>query len=452
MKFTCEKYLLSLAVSTAGRAAASKSPVAALEGLLLEAGESGVRVTGFDLKKGIYTNFAADVSEPGSVVISARLFGEIVRKLPDGIVTVASDEYNTVNVRCGNADYNVAGTPSEDYPELPSMDHGSSITISQDTLASMISQTSFAISANESRPVYTGALLEVENGTLTMVAVDGYRLALRRESVDSCDVDAMRFIVPGSALADAEKIFVNADDQITITVGSKHVCFSVGDTVLISRRLEGEFLNYRKTVPFEFPGQRNGPHDLGVGQRIAQSADHAQIRTGRGVHEREPLEPGEERDILRRQIPGDDLLLVARIGLSGDGHVVEDPRLGKRLPGGGDLLGGGVFSPQVQKLRVPGQELALVERIAGIDDPAQSSRRRGQQEKDEQYAPRRTGFRRFAVFHFRQREPPLSRPDPLQYKTSSAINQAPHVLRGGRTRYSYVFIVILYLIYFFTYG
>ena len=255
MKFTCEKYLLSLAVSTAGRAAASKSPVAALEGLLLEAGESGVRVTGFDLKKGIYTNFAADVSEPGSVVISARLFGEIVRKLPDGIVTVASDEYNTVNVRCGNADYNVAGTPSEDYPELPSMDHGSSITISQDTLASMISQTSFAISANESRPVYTGALLEVENGTLTMVAVDGYRLALRRESVDSCDVDAMRFIVPGSALADAEKIFVNADDQITITVGSKHVCFSVGDTVLISRRLEGEFLNYRKTVPFEFPVQ-----------------------------------------------------------------------------------------------------------------------------------------------------------------------------------------------------
>ncbi len=255
MKFTCEKYLLSLAVSTAGRAAASKSPVAALEGLLLEAGESGVRVTGFDLKKGIYTNFAADVSEPGSVVISARLFGEIVRKLPDGIVTVASDEYNTVNVRCGNADYNVAGTPSEDYPELPSMDHGSSITISQDTLACMISQTSFAISANESRPVYTGALLEVENGTLTMVAVDGYRLALRRESVDSCDVDAMRFIVPGSALADAEKIFVNADDQITITVGSKHVCFSVGDTVLISRRLEGEFLNYRKTVPFEFPVQ-----------------------------------------------------------------------------------------------------------------------------------------------------------------------------------------------------
>ena len=119
----------------------------------------------------------------------------------------------------------------------------------------MISQTGFAISTNESRPVYTGALLEVEGGVLTMVAVDGYRLALRREQVDSCDVEAVRFIVPGSALSDVEKICMNGEEKVTVTVGSKHVCFSVGDTVLISRRLEGEFLNYRKTVPFEFPVQ-----------------------------------------------------------------------------------------------------------------------------------------------------------------------------------------------------
>ena len=255
MKFTCEKYLLSQAVSTAGRAAASKSPVAALEGLLLEAGEAGLRVTGFDLKKGIYTSFPADVAEVGSVVISARLFGDIVRKLPDGIVTVASDEYNTVRITCGNADYNVAGTPAEDYPELPVMDHGSRIVLGQEVFARMISQTSFAISSNESRPVYTGALLEVENGVLTMVTVDGYRLALRKEAVDSCDVDAVRVIVPGSALSDMEKICAGGEEALTLTVGSKHVSFSVGDTVLISRRLEGDFLNYRKTVPFEFPIQ-----------------------------------------------------------------------------------------------------------------------------------------------------------------------------------------------------
>ena len=252
MKFTCEKYLLSLAVSTAGRAAASKSPIPALEGLLLEAGVN-VRVTGYDLKKGIYTRFEADVSVPGSVVLSARLFGDIVRKLPDGIVTVSSDEYNAVNIQCGNADYNISGTPAEDYPELPSMDHASTVSLSQDLLAGMIAQTNFAVSANESRPVYTGALLEVEDKILTMVAVDGYRLALRKEPVDFCDVDELRFIVPGAALSDVEKICMSPEEPVKIAVGSKHVSFSVGDTVLISRRLEGEFLNYRKTVPYDFP-------------------------------------------------------------------------------------------------------------------------------------------------------------------------------------------------------
>lgn len=255
MRFTCEKYLLSLAVSTAGRAAASKSSIPALEGLLVEAEENGVRITGFDLKKGIYNSFAADVAETGSVVIPARLLGEIVRKLPDGIVTVSADEYSAVNLVCGRADYNLIGTSAEDYPELPSMEHGSTLTVTQETLSGMIAQTSFAISTMESRPVYTGALLEVEDGILTMVAVDGYRLALRKEKVESCDVDNMRFIVPGSALSDVEKICISPEENVTVSVDSKHVSFSVGDTVLISRRLEGEFLNYRKTVPFEFPIQ-----------------------------------------------------------------------------------------------------------------------------------------------------------------------------------------------------
>ena len=252
MKFTCEKYLLSLAVATAGRAAASKSPIPALEGLLIEAGHD-VRITGYDLKKGIYTNFEADVTETGSVVLSARLFGEIVRKLPDGIVTFEVKDGSMVNIVCGNADYNIPFTAAEDYPELPSMDHGSSLTLEQGKFARMIAETSFAVSDNESRPVYTGALLELENGMLTMVAVDGYRLALRREAVEKSDVEACQFIVPGAALSDLEKICMSPEEEVTVTVGGKHISFAVGDTVLISRRLEGDFLNYKKTVPLEFP-------------------------------------------------------------------------------------------------------------------------------------------------------------------------------------------------------
>ncbi len=181
MKFSCEQYILTQAVTSAGRAAASKSTVPALEGLLLEVSQSNrVTITGYDLKKGIYTSFDADVFMPGSVVLNARLFVDIVRNLPDGVVTITSDEYNSVNIRCGNADYNLSGTSAEDYPELPSLDRGNSITVAQEKLSNMITQTSFAIASDESRPVYTGALMEVENGTLTMVTVDGYRLALRK--------------------------------------------------------------------------------------------------------------------------------------------------------------------------------------------------------------------------------------------------------------------------------
>lgn len=252
MKFTCEKYLLDEAVSIASRAAAVKSPVSLLEGLLIEA-SSNIKITGYDLKEGIYTFRDADVTQPGSVVVSAKIFGEIVRKLPDGIVNFVSDDNCMIHISCGNADYNIMGNDPEEYPELPNMDYSSSFTLPQETLARMIRETSFAISDNESRPVYTGALFEVENDVLTMVAVDGYRLALRREAIEKCDVDTCRVIVPGHALSDVEKICTNAEGSIRITLGSKHVTFTVGDSVVISRRLEGEFLNYKKTVPTNAP-------------------------------------------------------------------------------------------------------------------------------------------------------------------------------------------------------
>ena len=104
-------------------------------------------------------------------------------------------------------------------------------------------------------PAMEGLLIEVDNNIMTMVAVDGYRMALRREAVETCDVESLKFIVPGAALSDLEKICMSPEEPVKIAVGSKHVSFSVGDTVLISRRLEGEFLNYRKTVPGEFPIQ-----------------------------------------------------------------------------------------------------------------------------------------------------------------------------------------------------
>ena len=251
MKFSCEKYILQQAISTAARCAASKSPIPALEGLLVEAGQE-VRVTGYDLKKGIYTKFSADVAEAGSIVLNARLFGEIVRNLPDGIVTVAVENGFQTTITCEASAFSIMGTDSGEYPELPSVERQSGISIPQNVLSKMIHQTIFAVSDNESRPVYTGSLFEVKDNNLIVVAVDGYRLAMRKESVEAADVEECSFIVPGSALNDVEKLCAEKDEKVSITVGAKHISFVIDDTVLITRRLEGEFLNYSKSVPNEF--------------------------------------------------------------------------------------------------------------------------------------------------------------------------------------------------------
>ena len=251
MKFSCEKHVLQSAVSVCSRAAAAKSPISALEGILLEAGER-LRVTGYDLKKGIYTNIDADVTEPGSIVLDAKLFGEMVRRMPDGLVTIFSDADNKTTVKCGKTEFSFMGIDSEEYPELPSVDGRKSYRIKQGVLKNMINQSIFAVSDNDSRPVYTGSMFEVENGVLAIISVDGYRLAIRREAIEGPE-EHNEFIVPGSALSDIERISSSdSEEDIGIFVGANHVSFTIGSTVVVSRRLEGDFLNYRKAMPDTF--------------------------------------------------------------------------------------------------------------------------------------------------------------------------------------------------------
>ena len=251
MKFSCEKYLLQSACGTASRAAASKSPIPALEGLLLQASDR-LTVTGYDLKKGIYTQLEAEVKEQGSVVVGARLFGEMIRRLPDGIVTISTDINNNVNVKCGKSEFNFMGISPEDYPEMPVVDGVNNIALPQKILGSMINQTIFAVADNDMRPIYTGTLFDIEGEELTLVSVDGYRLAKRSEKLESAKMENCSFVVPGSALADIERICGDSEELVKISVGAKHISFSIGETVVVSRRLEGEFLNYKKSIPDSF--------------------------------------------------------------------------------------------------------------------------------------------------------------------------------------------------------
>ncbi|MCL2391669.1 MAG: DNA polymerase III subunit beta [Oscillospiraceae bacterium] len=249
MKFSCEKLLLLTAILTAMRAAATKSPVPLLEGLLLEASDESVKISGYDLKTGIVTTIPAQVEVVGGIVLNARLFSEIIRKMPGQYVTISVNSGYAAEISSEMSEFEILGSPISDYPELPSIDGQDFLEINESLLKKMIAQTNFAVSDNESRPIHTGALFETSDGELTIVAVDGYRLALRREPLENADVSDLSFVVPGSALSEVEKIVTDGEEMVKITLGSKHILFSIGDTLLISRRLEGEFLNYKNSIP-----------------------------------------------------------------------------------------------------------------------------------------------------------------------------------------------------------
>ena len=271
MKFSCEKALLQAAISTTSRTVSPKSSIPALEGILLEAG-SDLRLTGYNLETGIRTIVPADIREEGTLVLGARLFGEIVRKLPDDIVTFQSENY-MVNIKCGMSEFNILGTDPEEFPELPTVEYQNSLILPQSRLKAMISQTLFAVSDNESRPIHTGSLFEVDSEGLTIVSVDGYRLALRHESIDKKEgAETFSFVVPGAALSEVEKICSDVDEPASVTQGARHVMFKVGDTMLVSRRLEGEFLAYRQAIP-----RNNTIHVEGDTRALLSSIDRVSL-------------------------------------------------------------------------------------------------------------------------------------------------------------------------------
>lgn len=252
MKFSCEKSILQEAIVTASRAVSSKSPVALLEGLLITADDS-LSLCGYNMSMGIRVTIGAMVEEPGSAVLNARLFGDIIRKLPDEIIYIETNQSMLTTIRCGKTVFNLIASEAQDFPQLPEVNlNDNPIVLPQKTLKSMISQTIFAVSDNESKPIHTGCLFEAEGNQLNIAAVDGYRLSVRRELLPNACDNAKSFVVPGPALREVERILNESDDNIEIFPDERHILFRSGDTILITRLIEGEFLNYRAAIPNDF--------------------------------------------------------------------------------------------------------------------------------------------------------------------------------------------------------
>ena len=252
MKFTCEKALLVSAISVASRTVAPKSAIPSLEGLLVKAGVK-VMLTGYNLETGITVGVPADIAEPGECIMPARLFFDIIRKLPDEEVTVSVDESFRVSIRGGISSFTITAMTAEDYPELPDVESEKGIPVPQRELREMISGTIFSASENMARPIHTGCLFEIADESVTVVAVDGYRLALRRYIPEQPLERTVKFVAPAAALKEVEKILDDTDEPAVIYLGTKHILFMIGDATLVCRILEGEFLDWRRVLPQNNP-------------------------------------------------------------------------------------------------------------------------------------------------------------------------------------------------------
>ncbi len=248
MNIMCNRDALAEAVATVSHAVSGKSTLPALEGILLRANGSSLYLAGYDMELGITTTIEASVKQIGDIVVSVKLFGDIVRSLSGDVVSITVDEKMNVKIRCGMADYEIMGISAAEYPEIPTVPEGVGFVVERATLRSMIRQTIFAVAQNDiGRPVHKGTLFELKNKMLTLVSLDGSRLAMRSEPIQSDE--NIQFVVPRKTLNELLKMLDDEEKPTSIIVGNRHILIEVGGYVVISRIIDGEFLAYRKAIP-----------------------------------------------------------------------------------------------------------------------------------------------------------------------------------------------------------
>lgn len=251
MKFTVNKKEITDAVLNIQRAVSSKTSIPVLEGILIKTGDLSIEMSAYDLELGIQTVIPAAGIQEGTAVLSAKLFSEIVRKSPADIVTIEVDEKHMATIESGCSNFSIVGFLPEEFPELPRLEDATVFQIPSQTLKSMIRQTNFAIAESDAKPIHQGGLFNLHGGQLDMVAVDGYRLAIRTEPIDF--KEELSFVVPGKTLREVNALLKEDDELIEVAAGKRHILFKIGDYTVISSLLEGEFLNYQATIPAESP-------------------------------------------------------------------------------------------------------------------------------------------------------------------------------------------------------
>ena len=248
MKFVCYKDKMIKALNSVVKGVASKTTMPILEGILIQTNDNEIKLTTYDLELGIEYNTECTIIEQGSIVVNAMMFTEIIRKLPDSEINISLNENNLLTIECEGALYKLATMNPEEFPELPKIEVENSITLEQSALKNMIRKTIFAVSNEENRPIFTGSLFEIKNNKLNVVAIDGFRLALRTINIP-VPVNDFKAVIPAKTLNEVNKILADSFDMVKIGISKNQAIFEMENCKIVTRLLDGEFLNYEAVIP-----------------------------------------------------------------------------------------------------------------------------------------------------------------------------------------------------------
>ena len=251
MNFVCEKETILKAINSVINGVASKTTMPILEGILIQTNDNEIKLTSYDLEIGIEYIIESKVEEQGNTVVNAIMFSEIIRKLPNKEIRISINSNGLLEIECEGSLYKLATMNPDEFPELPKIDIENSIEIEQTILKNMIRKTIFAVSQEENRPIFTGCLFEIIENKLNVVAVDGYRLAVKSTKLSNSS-NSFSSVIPGKTLNEVNKIMSDSFDTVKIGIAKNQALFEMENCKIVTRLLEGEFLKYQNAIPFNW--------------------------------------------------------------------------------------------------------------------------------------------------------------------------------------------------------
>ena len=252
MKLICSKQNLLYGVNIVSKAVPTRTTMAILECILIDASANEIKLTANDMELGIETRIEGQIEERGIIALDAKIFSEIVRKLPDSDVTIETDSNFKTTITCEKAKFNIVGKSGDDFSYIPFIERNESVHISQFTLKEVIRQTIFSIADNDNNKLMTGELFEINENELKVVSLDGHRISIRQIQLKE-NYEHKKVVVPGKTLQEVSKILPgNADSEVDIYITENHIVFEFDNTTVVSRLIEGEYFKIEQMLSSDY--------------------------------------------------------------------------------------------------------------------------------------------------------------------------------------------------------